>query len=259
MAGQARGIRPETLGSRLERRGIPLELDPLAEAINTTLDRLETAFARLSGLNADLAHELRSPLHALRLELEFLLQRAEIQPDLADRLGGWMEDIDHLIAVIEQMLFLAQTEEPTHLLSREEIQAEVLLQSLFRPFLALAEDRGITLVPVLDKAFSFRGDPTLLRQALHNLLTNAIRHSPDGGAVTVTAAFESGGPMFTVQDQGPGLPPGLLPEVGRRFLKGGEGAGLGLAIASRIAQLHGGSLSIENLDPGGARARLLLG
>jgi len=259
LAAHAAAIRPENLGSRLDLAGFPLELEPLAEAINSTLDRLEAAFAKLSGLNADLAHELRSPLHAHRLELESILQRPDLQPDLADRLGGWMEDVDHLIAVIEQMLFLAQAEDPTVVLQQEPIPAEAMLQAVLRPFAAWAEDREIRLSIAAGAGGTFPGDPTLVRQALHNLVANAIRHSPEGGTITVAFSLASGHPVFTVEDQGPGLPLDLLPQVGRRFLKGGSGTGLGLAIASRIAELHGGRLSIENLVPAGARVHLALG
>lgn len=264
MAGQAGSIRPENLGLRLGLKDIPTELEPLALAINATLDRLEGAFTRLSGLNADLAHELRSPLHALRLELESILHRQGLAPDLADRLGGWMEDIDHLICVIEQMLFLAQAEDPTLVIDKEVIPAGSLLQLTVRPFLTLAEDRGIGFSTEAAEGLLLHGDPTLLRQALHNLIANALRHSPDGGQIKVVAMLEPGGPLLSVEDQGPGFPPELLSQVGRRFLKsGGESragcAGLGLAIASGIAHLHGGALVIENLAQGGVRARLTLG
>ncbi len=264
MANQAGAIRPENLGLRLRLEGIPTELEPLAQAINATLDRLEGAFGRLSGLNADLAHQLRSPLHALRLELESILLRKGLDPDLADRLGGWMEDIDHLICVIEQMLFLAQTEDPTLVIHREPIPAESLLQQTLHPFLILAEDRGIEFSVEASEGLVLHGDATLLRQALHNLLANAVRHSPEGGRIRLAASSGPGGPEVVVDDQGPGFPPELLSEVGRRFLKiHGESrpgcVGLGLAIASGIAQIHGGTLVLKNLAPTGLRAQLSLG
>lgn len=263
MAGHAGSIRPESLGLRLGLEGIPTELEPLALAINATLDRLEGAFTRLSRLNADLAHELRSPLHALRLELEAILHRPELAPDLTDRLGGWMEDIDHLICVIEQMLFLAQAEDPTLVIHKEVIPAGSLLQLTVRPFCTLAEDRGIGFSIEAAEGLLLYGDPTLLRQALHNLIANALRHSPDGGQIKVVAMHEPGGPLLSVEDQGPGFPQDLLPQVGRRFLRVAGDAptgctGLGLAIASGIAHLHGGDLVIENLAQGGVRARLTL-
>jgi len=263
LADQAERIHPETLAARLQLEATPVELAPLIGAVNQSLARIETAFARLSALNADMAHELRTPIHSLRLETERILSRADLSPAAEDGLAGMMETLDHMAAMIGQMLFLARTEDPSTVIERAELGVRDLLVSAREPFESLAEEGGIRLEVAADPALRLHGDATLLRRALHNLVDNAIRHAPAGSVITLGA---TAGPQLLaleVQDQGEGIPAAFLGTLGQRFIRPDAsrsrktgGAGLGLAIVQGIVKLHGGSVEIRSRAGQGTRVRL---
>ena len=245
-------IRPETLTARLTAADAPRELQALTATLNGTLERLEVAFARLGTLNADMAHELRTPLHALRLELESL-SGTGMDPALADRLGAATESVDHMGALVEQMLFLARAEDPATVLDRRDLDLGQALADAVRPFEFLAEEQGVRLTVQTAPEARVHADPTLLRRAVHNLLANALRHTPRGGDVTLTGATEEGAADIRVRDTGEGIPPDQIPHLGQRFVRADAsrsrvtgGTGLGLAIVQSILRLHGGTLSIES-------------
>ncbi len=257
------GVKPETLRTRIEASGLPTELLPLAGSVNRALERLESAFGRLSQLNSDLAHELRSPVHALRLELEHLLAGGAMPAAAAESLAGMMEALDHLSTVIEQMLFLSRFEDPSHGLVKAELDAMGLLEAAAAPFEFLAEDQDIRLILRSDAGLRIRCDEVLVRRALHNLLANAIRHAPRGSEVEVEARAQGDVCLLLVKDAGPGIPPEMVVQIGRRFLRADAsrtaktgGTGLGLAIVQGIANVHGGSLEVQS-GPGSGTVILI--
>lgn len=257
-------IRPETLTARLATAEAPLELREITTALNGVLERLETAFARLGALNADMAHELRTPIHALRLEVEGLLSQS-LPPAAEDRLASMMETLAHLSDMIEQMLFLARTEDPATVLERRRLLATELLAWTCSPFESLAEEHQVTLTREAPPDLTVSGDPTLLRRALHNLLANALRHAPGGSAVRLIAREGAEGVILEVEDHGEGISAEAVAKLGQRFLRldpsrnrESGGAGLGLAIVQGIARLHGGRLELTRLNPSGTRARLVI-
>lgn len=259
----AAGIRPETLTARFSAAEAPLELQDLTASLNGVLERLEAAFTRLGTLNADMAHELRTPIHALRLEVEGLLARPQAAGE--DRLASMMETLVHLGDMIEQMLFLARTEEPATHLRLERLEAAELLEKARTPFGPLAEEREVALAVSAPPDLAVTGDRILLRRALHNLLANALRHAPSGSTVGLAAREVADGVALEVSDQGCGIPPEALARVGQRFLRpdpsrsrGSGGAGLGLAIVQGIARMHGGRLEVVRLEPAGTLARLVV-
>jgi len=244
---------------------VSTELAPLAGALNGALARLEKAFSRLSELNADLAHELRTPLHALRLEIEDLLGRPGLPEPVPERLGAVMESLDDLGATIEQMLTLSSLEDPSTELALESLNAGELLARALAPFESLAEEAGVGLIAEAEAGLVIQGDRLLLRRALHNLLANAIRHSPAGSHIHVRSRNEGGRAVLEVADQGEGMPEALVAQVGRRFLRRDAsrtgrtgGSGLGLAIVRSIAELHRGSLEVLSQEGAGSTFRLLL-
>ncbi len=257
------GIHPGTLDTRLDPETAPRELERLVVALNGALARLEEAFSRLAALSADMAHELRTPLHALRLDLESLTA-SEPSPSLRDRLGAATESVDHMGALIEQMLFLARAEDPTTALDLHDLDLLQALQDAARPFEILAEEKGLTLRVESSEGARIHADATLLRRAIHNLLANALRHTDEGG-VTLKGSVVAGFTDIEVRDTGEGIAPELLPHLGQRFVRADAsraratgGTGLGLAIVESILRLHGGRLVIESAVGQGTTARLRL-
>ena len=263
LAKGAMSVGPENLGYRIDAQALPMELDPLSLELNRTFQRLEEGFQRLSALNGDLAHELRTPLHSMRLELERLLDRGRLSPDLEESLAEMTETAAHMAALIEQMLFLARVEDPSQHLEALPIDVGNLLELVRAPFLALAEEKEVWIALQMTGHPRLAGDSTLLRRALHNLLANALRHSPSQGTITLTARGDAHGTVLEVADQGPGMPALIKERLGQRFLrteqardKQSGGSGLGLAIVQGIAKLHDARLSFAEGTPSGCRAQI---
>jgi two-component system heavy metal sensor histidine kinase CusS len=258
-------LRPETLKTRVDPATVPSELVPLSDALNLALERLESAFGRLSELNGDLAHELRTPLHALRLEVEDLIGRPGFEAAVLDRLGGMMETLEHMGAVIEQMLTLARLEDPSRQLEKVLLEADGLLASSVAPFESLAEEAGVRVQVETEPGLAFPGNGLMLRRALHNLLANALRHSARDGAVHLRAREAGATVILEVEDQGEGMPETVQAQLGRRFLRPDAsrsrstgGTGLGLAIVQGIAHLHGGRLEVQSRKGLGTVIQIIL-
>lgn len=264
LALQADSIHPETLGTRLSPTGFPVELEPLTHALNRTLSRLETAFAGLSTLNADMAHELRTPLHALRLETEILLSLENLPESMEERLAGMIETLDHMGAMIEQMLFLARSEDPATIIERNPLNVKTLLDSGKAPFESLAEERDISLEVTAPADLRVFADATLLRRALHNLLANALRHAPPRTVVRLNGRAEDDKVVLRISDEGTGIPAAFLAQLGQRFIRPDAsrsretgGAGLGLAIVQSILRLHGGTMIVRSEQGQGTSVDLI--
>ncbi|MBI3131013.1 MAG: hypothetical protein HYZ13_06615 [Acidobacteria bacterium] len=251
VAGILERVRPETLTTRIKGEALPTELLPLAGAINRALERLQSSFARLSELNGDLAHELRTPIHCIRLEVEQILSKGNLSEAGEETHAGIMESLEHLSLVIEQMLFLSRFEDPSQGLERKDLEAKDLLRSAVAPFESFSEESKVHLHWEAEAGLSLRGDGVLLRRALHNLLANAVRHAPPGTNVHLRARAEGAEVVLEVEDEGAGMPAELIAKIGRRFLRSDAsrsaqtgGSGLGLAIVQGIARAHGGRLEV---------------
>jgi two-component system heavy metal sensor histidine kinase CusS len=258
-------LRPETLKTRVDPAAVPTELVPLSDALNLALERLESAFGRLSELNGDLAHELRTPLHSLRLEVEDLIGRPGLPEATLDRLGSMMETLEHMAAVIEQMLTLSRLEDPSRQLDMAVLDADGLLASAAAPFESLAEEAGVRVCVEGEPGMVFPGNGVMLRRALHNLLANALRHSVRDGVVHLRARQAGDAVVLEVEDQGEGMSDSLQAQIGRRFLRPDSsrsrrtgGTGLGLAIVQSIAKLHGGSLEVRSREGQGTVIQIIL-
>lgn len=265
LADQALNIHPEALATRLHLAESPAELSPLVDALNRSLSRLETAFSRLAALNADMAHELRTPVHALKIEAERLLSQTDLPLEVEEGLSGMMETLDHMGAMIGQMLFLARIEDPSAVLDRTRLCAKDLLRSTVEPFELLAEEAGVYFEVKAPPDLYITGDGILLRRALHNLIDNAIRHSPIGSMVSIQAWESPESAILCVGDHGKGIPEAHRQKLGQRFLRSDPsrsrdtgGTGLGLAIVHSIVHLHGGEFEIRSTPEEGTQAFLLL-
>jgi two-component system heavy metal sensor histidine kinase CusS len=260
---EAENLRPGNLGIRIDSRRLPTELAPLSQALNHSIARLESAFARLSELNSDVAHELRTPVHSLRLEAENILASGGLPEIVEEQLAGMMDTLDHMAALIEQMLFLARSEDPANQIEMLPLDVPELLRAVREPFVPLAEESRISVEVSAPEGLALRGNATLLRRALHNLLANAIRHSIPASAVCLRAFQGPDGIVLEVEDQGEGIPRQFLANLGQRFVRTDAsrsrkrgGAGLGLAIVNGIAKLHGATLQIESEEGVGTVAKI---
>ncbi len=234
---------------------LPQEVVPLVDALNRLLLRLHAAFQVQRAFVADAAHELRSPLTAVRLELQ-LLDRA---PDEAARrearanLGAAVERAIHLV---EQLLTLARSDPREEVTAWSPIPLEQAAASGIADANSLAQARRIDLSLEAEPA-SVQGDPEALRILVRNLVDNAVRYTPEGGQVRVSIHDGASGAVLEVVDTGPGIP---LPERERafdRFYRRSNapegGSGLGLAIVKAIADRHGAQIRLDDTPGGGLK------
>jgi two-component system, OmpR family, sensor kinase len=238
---------------RLEA-GMPVEIRPLVHALNDLLARLASASQAQRTFVADAAHELRSPLTALRLQL----QAAESDGSLKGEgrtLSLIEERLNRLIRLVQQLLALAR-EDARGAATMQRVDLRRLAEQAVGDFSLIAEAKSIDLgLEVANPAgapgdFGTTGEPHALAMVLNNLLDNAIRHTPAGGKVDVILQRDAEGIGVLVRDTGPGIAAAELPRVCDRFYRSpgteGQGSGLGLAIAARIVERHRGKLVLRN-------------
>jgi two-component system sensor histidine kinase TctE len=231
----------------------PVEIAPVVDAFNRLLGQLQDANAAQQRFLANAAHELRTPLAGLQMHLELLLRRdqpAEVRGEL-ERLHGATVRAGHMTS---QLLALAKAESAA---DRERPLEPIDLYSVAdaaaRHWVPVAIARKIDLGFALQHV-TVLGDAFLLTELLNNLVNNALRYTQPEGAVTVNCGEQGGSPFLTVEDSGPGIPPGERTNVLERFYRiagtQSEGSGLGLAIVKEVADRHGATIRIETPETG---------
>lgn len=237
------------------------ELDQLANTLNDMVARIRRSVERMQRFSANAAHELRTPLNALRSRLEVTLENQRSSDEYRKILGETAEQVAGLSDSVHAMLRLAQSEAglaPEH---RVAVPIAPLLEEVADFFGPLAEEQGLALELGPVGAGTVSGEPAWLRQAVANLVDNAIRYTPEGGVIRLAAQREEGGRsvVISVADTGPGILAAELERIFEPFhrLRGeqapGSGAGLGLAIAREIARAHGGDVAVESAPGRGSR------
>jgi signal transduction histidine kinase len=239
------------------------EVARLGRTLNSLLDRLQGAMDQEQRLLDDASHELRTPLSILKAELDLALSRAREPGELEAALRSASEETDRLARLAEDLLVLSRARASGLRIHRANTWLQELLDRACAGHQARARDRGAR-IEWAAPAVGIQVDPMRLRQALDNLLDNAIRYGPeDGGLIRVEAAVSGGVATITMENAGPGFADNLLPTAFEAFVRGGRdaaphpGAGLGLAIVRAVAQAHGGTAAAENM-PGGARLTMTL-
>jgi two-component system OmpR family sensor kinase len=248
--------RPDAMAP-LAETDLPNELQPLAGSLNALLARLDDALAAQRRFTADAAHELRTPLAAVRLQVE-LAERAPDAPARAAALTELKSGVDRAVRLVEQLLTMARFEPEALGATETLVDLTPIVADALIARAGLAEDKGIDMGSVRSAPVPVRGDAASLAMLLANLLDNALRYTPAGGRVDVAVDDEDGAAVLSVMDTGPGIPVVERESVFERFHRGtsaglatdGGGSGLGLSIVKRIAVAHGASVTLDD-GPGG--------
>jgi len=251
---QATLVSMKDIKQRMPVDNLPIEIAGLSQTLNNMLARLETAFQRLENFSSDIAHELRTPINNLMMQTQVALSQPRSKNEYLMTLGSNAEEFDRLASMISDMLFIAKTDNELILISTEEMLLEQEIANLFEFYDALAEDSGITLKS--QGQAKVQGDKLMLRRAVSNLLSNAIRHSLKGGEININIYTCKQTVFIDVINYGSTIPPENLAHLFERFYRTDkarqfcphEGAGLGLAITQSIAKAHGGDLYVSSKD-----------
>ncbi len=250
LSEQARGLRPKTLSQRLLLDRLPVELEDLTVAFNGALERLEDAWQQLEGFNADVAHELRTPLANLIGGTQVALSRPRSAAEFEDTLQSNLEELERLRSIVNDMLFLAradQGEAATGLTAAGVAHEVEMTIEFFEPLL---DETGTSVTIEGELRTQATMNIALFRRALSNLLQNAIEHSAPGSKLVVTIAPRAGATWISVANPGAPVEAVHLPRLFDRFYRvdssrhdTGEihGHGLGLAIVKAVASMHGGA------------------
>jgi len=249
----ARRLSARQLGQRLAIDDAPLEVRDHVEAFNGMLARLEAAFQRLGDYSADIAHELRTPISNLMTQTQVALSRPRTLDEYQDILASNLEEYERIARMVSDMLFLAKAEENTLAHAGEAIDLAREADALIDFYEALADERQVRIVR--QGQASVQGDRLMLRRALSNLISNALRHTPKEGQITIRIDADAAGVRLAVSNVGDPIPADQIERIFERFHRGsaqresrGEGAGLGLAITRSIVQAHGGHITARSAE-----------
>lgn len=247
LSEDAARIRPDDLGRRLSVEDTPLELHDLAQSFNAVLDRVEDAYRQLDAFNVDVAHELRTPLATLINGTQVTLSTNASAEELRETLHSNLEELEGLKRLVNDMLFLARADrgEGTGSLTPSAVAAEA--RAVIDYFDAALHEAGVAIA--LEGDALVHVNAPLIRRAISNLVSNALRFTRSGGTITVVLTNEQGVAAVCVRNPGPAIPPDHIGRIFERFFRirtaeshMHEGSGLGLAIVRAIARMHGGDV-----------------
>jgi heavy metal sensor kinase len=254
MAAAAEQITATRLDRRLEVSNPDDELGRLARTLNGMIARLERSFGEVQRFTADAAHELRTPLAVMRNAAEVALRVPRDAEQYRRVLEEQLEEIERLTRLAEQLLFLCREDAGLVPQSRQSVQLDELVHEVVDHMRAVAAEKGQTITVDLPAPCPVAGDADQLRRLLFNLLDNAIKHTPDRGAISVSSACLGAEVRVVVADTGNGIAAEHLPHIFDRFYRvdpargreATDGIGLGLAICRAIVEGHGGKIDVES-------------
>ena len=249
----ARKIGDEDLSQRIELPSGKDELHRLAVLLNDTFSRLEKSFGRTQQFVANAAHELKTPLAVMRLQSERLIASKNVPQDVKEELEDQLASIADVSEVIERLLVLSRAESGVMPVELVAVKIKSFLEDFAEDCRLLAEEKSIEFKIEVDQDGVVNCDPKWLRQALLNVLANAVRHSPEGSQIVLESSLSDVGWRIRVCDEGPGVPENQLHRLFERFYKAGSesealqtSSGLGLAISKSLVELQGGEICCEN-------------
>jgi signal transduction histidine kinase len=259
LAAEVATIEAGTLDHRLTERHT-IEVDRLVVVLNRVLTRLERSVSQIRRFSADAAHELRTPLAALRTRLEVSLRRGDNTVPREVILDA-LEQTERLVRLAEDLLTLARLEggAVSHAALDAPVRLDTVVDEVGNALQTVAEEQGRPFRWEAPPGLSVRGSEPLLKRVLLNLVDNAFRHTAPTVGVVVRAERDDGVARLIVADQGEGIPAEVAPHVFERFRHGhGDGTGLGLALVREIVERHGGNVTLESAPGGGTTARVVL-
>src|SRR5438093_900272 len=265
MSARARSINAERLNDRLPVDNPDDELGRLATVFNDTLTRLESSFEQMRRFTADASHELRTPLTAIRSVGEVGLRGRRDETAYREIIGSMLEEVDRLALLVDRLLMLSRGDTGRANLSMDVVDIPELAKEVAEQLSVLAEEKGQSVQVRCDAVPRWFGDRMVLRQAMLNLVDNAIKYTPDGGAIEVRVTQTSAATTIGVLDSGPGIPRELQTRIFDRFYRVDKsrsrengGTGLGLSIAKWAVEVNGGRLTLEKTDGVGSTFRITL-
>jgi len=249
----ARKLSARQLAERLAIDDAPLEVRDHVEAFNGISSWAMAAFQRLGDYSADIAHELRTPISNLMTQTQVALSRPRTTEAYQDILASNLEEYERIARMVSDMLFLAKAEGNTLAHASEPVDLALEADALVDFYEALADERQVGIAR--QGQASVQGDRLMLRRALSNLISNALRHTPEGGQITIRIDADAAGVRVAVCNVGDPIPGEQIERIFERFHRGsaqresrGEGAGLGLAITRSIVHAHGGQISAQSAE-----------
>jgi heavy metal sensor kinase len=264
-AAAARTIDAANLQQRLPVGGSGDELDAVAHSFNDTLARVEDAVGEMRQFSTAIAHELRTPIAALRGEIELAAMKPGATEDQRETAASQLEELDKLKRLIDQLLTLARAESGQIPLTHDRVELAPLVTSIVEQLEPVAQAQELSLVEEIAAGPAISGDAAWIERLLLNLLDNAFKFTPAGGTVTVRVAESDGHAILEVRDTGVGMAADVVPHVFERFYRGdparsagGFGVGVGLSLVKWIVDRHNGTVTAAGTPGAGARFTVIL-
>ncbi len=261
----AERITSQNLGERLRVPATGDEFAHLSQALNRMIERLDDAFQHNRRFLADASHELRTPLTILRGELEVMVRRDGLGPDQRETVDNLLEEVARLARIVENLFALSRLDAGQAQAEMAQFDFAKLTATTAEQMCLLAEDKHLTITCETPAPVFVAGDRARLKQVIVNLLDNAIKYTPDGGAVKLSVTARNGEAVCEVADNGMGIPTEAVPHVFDRFFRVDKartrelgGAGIGLSIVKAICTAHHGRVEVESTEGRGSSFRVHL-
>jgi heavy metal sensor kinase len=257
----ARAISGTNLNSRLKKLQTGDELQRLADTLNEMLDRIESAFLRITQFTADASHELRTPVSLVRTEAELALRRSRGEAEYRESLQHILSEAERATSLIEELLALARADSGRETLHMRPVDLKETLRGIVEGWRQVATIRDLQFSADLEASEPFvSGDETALRRVVNILLDNAFKYTPSPGAVKLSLGRKGDKAVIAIEDTGIGIPPGEHARVFERFYRVDKarsremgGTGLGLSIAQWVVTQHGGVIEVKSEVGEGSR------